>query len=274
VSGTSNVTTAALTRTAQTGLYSHSHAVLARERLIFRVAIDNAIVGTDAAINITATLPSAVDAAGSLAATTLARDGDASRYGLAGPVPLLASSWHLLFVPVLRAGGGGGFFADPGLAVRLQLSAATSSNGTAPGNTTTALMFSGIWSSSNGSYVVPFKLPANGSYAGTLSIWPNTTTTAFLVRVCAVVCCDLACLQRNSNVKALHGLGVESGCCTCTRRQTARSPLRQRRCVLWRPAPASAWSQVHDSRQASSCMLLRGCCRRWAGQQQTSATLG
>lgn len=235
----SNVTTAALTRTAQTGLYSYAHTALARERLSFRVAIDNATVSTDTTINITSTLPSAVHAAGSLAAATLVRDGDASRSGLAGPVPLLASLWHVLFVPVLRAGGGGGFFADPGLTVRLLLSAASGPNATNTSNTTavntTALVFSGVWSSTNGSYVVPFKLPSNGSYSGMLNIWPNASAAAFLVRALhmlrGVLVLPTALLPRVDPAAAPYARA---------RRPTARSPLRRRRCVLWRPPPASA----------------------------------
>lgn len=184
MTGSTNISGGNLTYVSA-GTYSHSHTVKAMERLNFTVRLDGALVGESLTVNITSMLPSAVNVTKSLGRAMIQRDGEATRSLLPtanSPVALPAYSWHRLIVPVYAVGRVGLTYADPRLGAQLTVvvpAAATTANSS---NTTTSpapteqLTFAGYWSSSNGSYVVPFKLPVLGNATGSFQLLTNASS--------------------------------------------------------------------------------------------------
>lgn len=181
------------------GVFTYTFVFRAVERINITLLLGGALVDNSVLLNISAVLPSAVNVTACLKATSIQRDGELTRttWDPAGaPLGLLAYSWHLLYVPVLLFNRTGPMFADPKLAARLNITgpvvaaaaAANSTNTTAAAVQVTApsRVFSGYWSSSNGSYVIPFKLPDIGTFSGSVDLLPPSTngtsnTTTLLV---------------------------------------------------------------------------------------------
>jgi hypothetical protein len=176
------------------GVYTCNHTVKAIERLNVTVTLDGALVGAQSLLlNITSVLPSAVNVSRSLAAAAVRRGGEVARtaWTQAFPLPLAAYAWHLLHVPVYRNGRTGITYADPKLGAQLVVAmpvttttpATNTTNATTTTTTTTTqqVVFSGYWSSSNGSYLVPFRLTALGNISGMVYLLSNTTTNTTVV---------------------------------------------------------------------------------------------
>jgi hypothetical protein len=191
------------------GIFTFNFTAEAIENLTFTLYVDGLQAGDSVALRVNSTLPAALDTSAMFRAVMLQRDGSAAKSNLsAAPagnlsavpaVPVLASSWHMLYLPVIRVGGRI-FRAHPGLSAQLVLTpritnstsnatnlvngtgnataTAASSNATAVGQT---LTFQGFWSSSNGSFVVPFKLPNNLTYAGQLQLRQSNTSITPIV---------------------------------------------------------------------------------------------
>jgi hypothetical protein len=156
--------------------YSYTHTVKAME-----------------ALNFTGTL--------CLASASVQRDGSTMReyWSTGGPAlaqVLTAHSWHLLYLPFVINGRFGSTYADPKLGARMVLSmpvtyiTTNSSNATIVTETTEQAAFDGFWSSSNGSYVVPFKLSALGNISGVVHLLSNTSANISLVRALPWWCCS------------------------------------------------------------------------------------
>lgn len=157
--------------------------------------------------------PSSVDAAASANKTLLQLEGDLTRssWSASGPAVVVpAGGWHLIYLPVARVGGGL-FYLDPGLYAQLVLNGTNTTsvtinatlplitNSTNTTNTTTSsnvtkvvsntttvvtsmpLLFRGYWSSSNGSYVVAFKIPSAGIWTGQLELKQNSASNTSIV---------------------------------------------------------------------------------------------
>lgn len=170
----------------------YSHGVRVMERLNFTVTLNGAPVGSSVLLNITTMLPEAVDSSRSMTSAAVQRDGEVARNTWSTsspPMALTAHSWHLLFVPVFAAGWPVAVFRDPQLGARLNVAvpvAATAptnaSNATSSAATVTEQqVFPGYWSSSNGSYVIPFKLPVLGNISGTVTLLSNSSSNTTLV---------------------------------------------------------------------------------------------
>jgi len=172
------------------GRYTYSHGVRAMERLNFSVTLNGAPVGSSVLLNITTMLPEAVDSSRSMASAAVQRDGEVARNTWSTsspPMALTAHSWHLLFVPVFAAGRPVAVFRDPQLGARLTVAVPVTA--TAPTNASNATgsaateqqVFPGYWSSSNGSYVIPFKLPVLGNVSGIVTLLSNSSSNTTLV---------------------------------------------------------------------------------------------
>jgi hypothetical protein len=184
------------------GIFTFNFTAEAIENLNFTLYVDGLQAGDSVVLRINSTLPSALDTTAMFRAVTLQRDGQASRSSwtaaAGAAVPVLASSWHMLYLPVIRVGGRV-FRAHPGLSVQLVLTpavenstsnASSVANGTANATTQASsntsavgqpLTFQGFWSSSNGSFVLSFKLPNNVTYVGQIQIrQSNTSITPFV----------------------------------------------------------------------------------------------
>jgi hypothetical protein len=219
VSGLVNITANQL-RLASPGLFTFNFTAEAIENLNFTLFVDGTQAGDSITLRINTTLPSALDTAAMFQAVMLQRDGQTIRSnstaaaGAAG-VLVVASSWHTMYLPVVRFGGRV-FRAHPGLSAQLVLAPMlanitsnatnTTVNSTTPSsNVTTAgqpLTFPAFWSSSNGSFVVPFKLPSNGTYSGQLQLLQsNTSTTPF-------VSCSAACKEMHCMISLSSGIAV------------------------------------------------------------------
>jgi hypothetical protein len=187
------------------GIFTFNFTAEAIENLNFTLYVDGLQAGDSVALRVNSTLPLALDTPAMLRAVMLQRDGQPAKSNLskvtAGTaVPVLASSWHLLYMPVIRTGGKN-FRAHPGLSAQLVLTsritnstsnatilvngAANTTTAAASSNSTTAvgqtLTFQGFWSSSNGSLVVPIKLPNNLTYAGQLQLRQSNTSITPIV---------------------------------------------------------------------------------------------
>lgn len=172
------------------GTYIYSHGIRAMERLNFTVTLDGTPVGTSQLHNITSVLPTAVNTSRSLAAATVSRSGDPVRstWSASDRLALSAHAWHLLHIPVFINGRVAGTFAEPKLGARLIVTVpviaavpATNTTNATVISTTQQVIFGGYWSSSNGSYVVPFKLSALGNSSGMLHLLSNETTNTTMV---------------------------------------------------------------------------------------------
>jgi hypothetical protein len=183
--------------------------------------MDGLQAGNTVTLRVNSTLPSALDTAAMFKAVALQRDGQTNRSNVTATgaaAPVSASSWHLLYLPVVRFGGRA-FRVHPGLSVQLVLAPTLSNltsnatnataNATAPSSNATAVgqqfTFQGFWSSSNGSFVVPFKLPNNLTYSGQLQIRQSNTSITPFVSIAALC---TACL---ANVRLLVGVLQHSG---------------------------------------------------------------
>lgn len=210
------------------GVYTYNHTVRAIERLNVTVTLDGALAQS-LLLNITSALPSAVNTSRSLAAAAVRRGGEVARtpWVTTSPLPLAAYAWHLLHVPVYLNGWAGITYADPKLGAQLvvamPVTTTTPANNNTNATTTTTtqqVVFSGYWSSSNGSYLVPFKLTALGNITGTVYLLSNTTTNATLVGPaphCTVVvnaCQTICVVQQRVNGWTLAGSAMANavGC--------------------------------------------------------------
>lgn len=190
------------------GVYTYNHTVRAIERLNVTVTLDGALVGAQSLLlNITSALPSAVNTSRSLAAAAVRRGGEVARtpWVTTSPLPLAAYAWHLLHVPVYLNGRSGITYADPKLGAQLvvamPVTTTTPANNNTNATTTTTtqqVVFSGYWSSSNGSYLVPFKLTALGNITGTVYLLSNTTTNATLVGPAPQLYSGSQCMSNNA----------------------------------------------------------------------------
>lgn len=189
VTGNVSVTGSNLTY-ASPGTYTYTHVVRAMERLNYTVTLEGSLVGESQLVNVTSALPSAVNVGRSLAAVTVLRSGEANRTMLSatGPLAVSAYSWHLLQVPVFLFGRVASTFANPRLGARLTVTlpvtvnvAATNTSSATWYTTTETVVFNGYWSSSNASYVVPFKLSALGNITGVVQLLSNVTANTTMV---------------------------------------------------------------------------------------------
>lgn len=125
-------------------------------------------------IRVSGVAPTAINWASSVASATLQRPGTTTRSSLApgSTLQLSALAWHVLYVPVLTAWSAP-LVADPGLEVLVDLTPVplAPASGNTTGNDTgvdatsiASISYRGYWSWTNGSYVVPFSLPASGDY--------------------------------------------------------------------------------------------------------------
>jgi hypothetical protein len=191
VTGNTSVSGANLTFTGE-GSYTYKHTVKAMERLNVTLTLDGTLVGEPLLLNITSVLPSAVNVSKSLGAASVQRSGDTAKtaWSATEPLALPAHAWHLLHVPVFLSGRVGSTFADPKLGARLvvamPVTTITPATNTSNATTTTTfetVVFNAYWSSSNASYLVPFKLTALGNITGELHLLSNVTANTTMVGV-------------------------------------------------------------------------------------------
>lgn len=179
------------------GIYTYNYTATALEQLNFTLYIGSSAATcykssyckkTTVVLNISTELPSAIDPVATANGAQIQAAGDTLRSmwnATTAPLVVSAGVWHLLYLPVIRVGGGV-FYRDPGLYVQLTLGA---SSITAINSTSTSLKFSGYWSTSNGSYVVAFRLPASGVWVGLVDLKHSNYSTTNIVSIvpCSVV---------------------------------------------------------------------------------------
>jgi hypothetical protein len=321
VSGRVNITAVQLMMSSP-GIFTFKFTAEAIESLNFTLYVDGLQAGDSVALHINTTLPSALDTTALFRAVMLQRDGQATRSNLTAvpagtAVPVLASSWHMLYLPVIRIGGKI-FRAHPGLSAQLVLTphvtnstsnATYLANGTTNATTTAAssnttavgqpLTFQGFWSSNNGSFVVPFKLPNNVTYVGQLQLCQsNTSITPFVSGLSMLLAVGFCTASQYTPVRGLlspipfmpanrrsccHVLStpccvctnaiVSHQACTCTPKQTnicicycrrrGKSPSTCHSCTQQQPIRPLLASQQEE--QATRWLLWPHCAQRWAG---------
>jgi hypothetical protein len=201
VSGATRVVSSNFTYSGP-GQYTYAWQVRTLELLNVSLLVDNATAGNATQLNATSMLPSVVDVDASFRAAALQRDGVTARTGVAAaaqPLSVSAGPWHMLYLPVAVLGRAGRLYADPKLGARMLVttavtSVAAASNSTSSNSSSTAagqqqqLAFTGYWSSGNGSYVMPFRLPAVGAYRADVQLLAggnnSNATVVGVVRLC------------------------------------------------------------------------------------------
>eukprot|EP00879_Flechtneria_rotunda_P033538 GHRR01037155.1.p1 GENE.GHRR01037155.1~~GHRR01037155.1.p1 ORF type:complete len:461 (+),score=119.60 GHRR01037155.1:1820-3202(+) len=173
VTGTMNATAQNFTTVAP-GIFSYNYTLAAIERLNFTMFISGSKVGRSAYLNVTTVLPSVIDAAATANNAMVQQYGEITRraWNASGAaLPVSDDAWHLMYLPVIRVGGSP-LYSNPQLAARLVLT---------PNGTTEQMVFNGYWSSSNGSYLMPFKLPDNITYIGQVELRQSSNSTLTIV---------------------------------------------------------------------------------------------
>lgn len=221
-SGQRNVSISNFTKLSA-GVYTYNYTAVALELVVFSLYVDNAkatcypatlCYGNSISLSLYTVLPSVVDTSATVNKTVLQVEGDTVRSGwnATGPAVVLpVNSWHRMYVPVTRVGGGS-FYIDPKLYVQLVLngtnttwvtintnvavsanstnstnSSSSSTNMTTVVSNTTAvvttipLLFKGYWSSSNGWYVVAFKIPSTGLWTGQVELRQSNISSTSIV---------------------------------------------------------------------------------------------
>lgn len=262
ITGKINLTSSNLTY-AGTGTFTYIYSVKAMERLNFTASLDGAAVGSGVTVNITSLLPTAVDVNRSLSAAAVQRDGSSGRitWG-SSPTALLAHSWHLLYVPVYAAGRSTAMFPDPKLGARLVASASvtaappvsnSSSNASAVTMPYQVFTFGGYWSSSNGSYVIPFKLPVLGDVSGVVQLLGNASSNTTLVRRLFFSGCTLLFTDAPRAPQAILTLFAKAGCVLFW----GSAGLQE--CHLFSFAAVRIGCPVHRQHNPRLPSLCRGC---------------
>lgn len=156
---------------AAPGNWSYTTTLDAIQKIAFYLRISGAAVGTVFQPPTAAAVAErSVDFAGSVRAAALQADGSppsAPRPLLSAASPIAANAWHVVHVPPLRLPASlGPFVADPGLTATIKIQALNATTG-APDPNRAPLLFTGHWSWTNGTYVVPLKLAADAANANT-----------------------------------------------------------------------------------------------------------
>ena len=171
VTGPHIISATNLTATTVPGNWSHSMTLDAIQNMIFELRINGAVArGPFFYPAAPAVAERAVDFAASVRAAALQSDGAnpaAPRSLLSAAGPIASNAWHVVHVPVARLPAAlGPFVADPGLTATIKIQPINSTSG-APDAARAPLLFTGEWSWSNGTYVVPLKLAADAAQANT-----------------------------------------------------------------------------------------------------------
>jgi hypothetical protein len=179
VTGLQTVPGPNLTAAAGPGNWLYQMTFAAIQNVTFSLQIDGALARGPFAFPRAGAAERAVDLGASLRAAALQADGAAPaapRSQLSAGGAITANAWHVVHIPIVRIlpPALGPFVADPGLSATLKIQALNGTSG-APDASRPPLLFTGAWSWTNGSYVVPLRLAvdaakSNTTFAATLSL--------------------------------------------------------------------------------------------------------